>query len=86
MKLVEKRREVATGKVSKRYDTPTTPYKRAITAGVVSSEAQAHFEKQLYLAAPGPLSLRHRLDRELEKLWSLSVEACLERMERLHSA
>jgi hypothetical protein len=69
MKLVDKQREG--GKVRKRYDTPTTPYKRALKAGVLSLEAQANFQAQLREAAAGPLSLRHRLLGELDKLWTL---------------
>lgn len=76
MKLVAKEREGA--KVKKRYDTPTTPYKRALAAGVLSSEAQARFHNQLYAAAAGPLSLRHQLLTELDKLWSLSVMSSFE--------
>jgi len=71
MKLIGKQREGA--KVSKHYDLPTTPYKRALMAGVLSSEAQAHFQDQLRAAAEGPLSLRHRLLIELGELWSFSM-------------
>jgi hypothetical protein len=69
MKLVDKQRDGA--KVRKRYDTPTTPYKRALRAGVLSLETQAHLQAELKVAALGPLSLRHHLLEELDKLWSL---------------
>lgn len=71
MKLVAKEREGS--KVKKHYDTAATPYKRALQAGVLSSEAQAHFHSELRAAAEGPLSLRQLLLTELDKLWSLSV-------------
>jgi hypothetical protein len=69
MKLVDKQREG--GKVRKRYDVPATPYKRALAAGVLSLEVQAHFQAELKAAATGPLSLRHHLLEELDRLWSL---------------
>jgi hypothetical protein len=69
MKLVGKEREGA--KVRKRYDRPQTPYRRAREAGVVSTEGQAQFEKELQ--AQGPLDLRRRLDADLETLWLLRV-------------
>ena len=74
MKLIHKERQGA--KVTKRYDVPTTPYRRALKAGVVSSEAQIIFASQLASVAPGPLSLRRKLDRALDKLWVLSSEVC----------
>jgi hypothetical protein len=76
MKLVAKEREGS--RVRKHYDTPATPYRRAVTAGVLSSEAQALFNGQLRQAAEGPLSLRHKLLTELDKLWGLSVRSSYE--------
>lgn len=78
MKLTHKERQGS--RVSKRYDVPRTPYRRAVEAGVVSSEARTHFEGLLQGVAPGPLSLRRKLVAELEKLWSLSSEACALRL------
>jgi hypothetical protein len=78
MKLVDKQREQQGGKVRKRYDTPTTPYQRALKAGVLSLEAQANFQARLREAAAGPLSLRYRLLAELDKLWSLSATSSYE--------
>lgn len=75
MKLTGKEREGA--KVKKHYDTPTTPYNRALRAGVLSSEAQANFHYQLRAAAEGPLSLRHLLLAELDKLWGFSVSSVM---------
>lgn len=73
MKLTGKER--AGSRVHKCYDVPTTPYKRALQAGVLSSEAQEHFQAQLRAAAkgpgPGPLSLRQQLLTELDNLWVL---------------
>jgi hypothetical protein len=76
MKLVSKQREGA--KIHKRYDVPTPPYKRALHAGVLTPKAQAHFQAQLKQAALGPLSLRHRLLSELDKLWTFSATASYE--------
>lgn len=69
MKLIGKEREGA--KVRKKYDVPTTPYRRALTAGVMGEEARGRFEE--LLAQWGPLELRHRLETELERLWALRV-------------
>ena len=74
MKLVGKQREGA--KVSKRYDVPTTPYKRALRADVLSLEEQCRFQAQLRAAAAGPLSLRRQLLAELDKLWHLLDTHC----------
>ena len=76
MKLTGKERQGA--KVHKHYDTPSTPYKRALAAGVLSSEAQAHFHNQLRVASEGPLALRHQLLTELDKLWTLSAMSSFE--------
>ncbi len=76
MKLVAKEREGA--KAHKHYDTPTTPYSRALRAGVLSSQAQTDFHHQLRAATEGPLSLRRQLLSELDKLWSLSVRSSYE--------
>jgi hypothetical protein len=76
MKLTGKERDGS--RVKKHYDTPTTPYKRAFTAGVLSLEAQANFHKHLRATTEGPLSLRHQLLTELDKLWTLSVRSSYE--------
>lgn len=76
MKLVSKER--VGSKITKRYDTPTTPYRRAVQAYVLSSEAQAHFQHQLHSTTPGPLSLRRQLMQELDKLWNLSATSSFE--------
>lgn len=71
MKLVGLVGKERTGsRVHKHYDVPTTPYKRALAAGVLSLQAQSHFQAQLRAAGPGPLSLRHQLLAELDKLWT----------------
>jgi hypothetical protein len=69
MKLIGKERVGA--KVRKHYDTPQTPYRRAVTAGVLRPQAQAAFAAQL--ATIGPLTLRRQLEAELERLWRLRV-------------
>lgn len=68
MKLVGKEREGAT--VRKQYDQAKTPYRRALEAGVVSPEQRAAFEKMM--AEQGPLALRRRIERELNRLWDLA--------------
>jgi hypothetical protein len=67
MKLVGKERDGA--KVHKRYDQARTPYRRALEAGVVSEERHVAFEA--VLAQQGPLALRRRIERELDRLWDL---------------
>jgi hypothetical protein len=78
MKRVGKERVGSSSKTKKHYDTPTTPYKRALAAGVLSSEAQADLGNQLRSAAAGPLALRHTLLAELDHLWSLAVRSSYE--------
>ncbi len=67
MKLVGKEREGS--RVRKRYDQARTPYRRALEAGVIPDEKKAELERAM--AENGPLSLRRRLDAELDKLWHL---------------
>jgi hypothetical protein len=69
MKLIGKERVGA--QVRRRYDVPTTPYRRALALGVVPAEAQARFAAEL--VAEGPLKRRRELDAALEALWSLRV-------------
>lgn len=69
MKLVGKERHGA--KVRKRYDVPKTPYRRALAAGVLDTEAQAKWGT--VVQRQGPLALRHQLDAALERLWALRV-------------
>ncbi len=71
MKLIEKDHQGA--RVRKRYDVPTTPYRRALAAGVLKPDAQAAFET--LLARNGPLELHRQIDRELEQLWRLRTTA-----------
>ncbi len=71
MKLIGKDREGA--RVRKRYDVSTTPYRRALAAGVVTADAQVSFEA--LLEQNGPLGLRRQIDRELERLWQLRAVA-----------
>ncbi len=71
MKLVSKTREGA--KVIKGYDDPTTPFERAVAAKVVGNKAKAAFEA--LMREHGPLSLKRRIDVELERLWQLQAGA-----------
>ncbi|HEY8687347.1 MAG TPA: hypothetical protein VIO57_17225 [Chloroflexota bacterium] len=66
MKLTGKERQGA--KVRKRYDTATTPYRRALAAEVVIPEARQTIEQQV--ATRGPMALRRRLDAERAHLWA----------------
>lgn len=75
MKLTAKEREGA--KVKKCYDVPTTPYQRALRAGVISAQAQGEWEEEPLALAPGPLALRRRLEAEVARLWALRVSAGL---------
>lgn len=69
MKLTGKEREGA--KVTKHYDEPKTPYRRALDAQVVSDTARLSFDKRM--AERGPLGLKRQLDTELEQLWRLKL-------------
>jgi hypothetical protein len=69
MKLVGKERQGS--RMRKRYDGARTPYRRALEAGVIPDEGRAELERAM--AENGPLSLRRRLDAELDKLWLLRV-------------
>ena len=67
MKLIGKERDGA--RVTKRYDEPKTPFERVIASGVICDQVRAGFEA--VLGARGPLSLKRRLDAEIERLWRL---------------
>lgn len=69
MKLIGKEREGS--RVRKRYDEARTPFRRAIEAGVIAGEKRAELEQ--LMAQNGPLSLKRRIDAEMEKLWKLRV-------------
>lgn len=71
MKLVGKERHDA--KVRKRYDVPQTPYRRAVAAGVMTTEAQTHWAA--VVRERGPMTLRRQMDAALERLWTLRVGA-----------
>ena len=68
MKLVGKER-MGSG-VRKCYDEARTPFRRGIAAGVIDPEKRAEMEH--LMADNGPLSLKRRIDAELEKLWARS--------------
>ncbi len=71
MKLIGKERDGA--KVRKKYDTPETPFQRAVDLKVVGEEARAEFETAM--AERGPLALKRRMDAEIEGLWRLRAES-----------
>jgi hypothetical protein len=69
MKLVGKEREGP--RVRKRYDEARTPFRRAVEAGVITRERRAELDR--LMAENGPLTLKRRIDVELDKLWRLRV-------------
>lgn len=69
MKLIGKEREGS--RVRKRYDEARTPFRRALEAGVIAGERRAELEQ--LMDENGPLSLKRRIDAELDKLWRLRV-------------
>jgi len=68
-KLISKERRGA--RVTKRYDTPKTPYKRLLESGVLDELMQAQLERQLQ--AINPLALQRRIEQALRRLWSLTA-------------
>lgn len=67
LKLVGKQRDGA--KVTKRYDTAQTPYRRLLAAGLLSEEAGVPLEQEHQ--SWGPASLRRQIEVEIEALWRL---------------
>lgn len=67
LKLVEKKR--VGSKVRKKYDTARTPYQRVLESPEVSEENKERL-RQLY-ATLNPVTLRQRIDENLERLWRL---------------
>ncbi len=67
MKLIGKEREGS--KVTKHYDEARTPLRRATEAGVITAGKRVELER--LTAENGPLSLKHRIDAELDKLWRM---------------
>jgi hypothetical protein len=58
-------------RVKKCYDGARTPFGRAVAAGVIPDERRAELERAM--AENGPLSLKRRIDAELDKLWRMRV-------------
>ena len=54
-------------KVRKRFDNPTSPYRRALAAGVLTDGVRDALSAQL--VATGPMTLKRQIDRELNILW-----------------
>jgi hypothetical protein len=74
VKLIAKQREGA--KVRKRYDRPTTPYRRLLALGALDGKTAARLEAQ-YLAL-NPAELRGRLtdnEKKLMRMCSLKMES-----------
>ena len=73
VKLIAKQRQGA--KVSKRYDRPTTPYRRLLALRALDEQAETRLEAE-YLAL-NPAALRRRLtdnERKLMRLCGLKEE------------
>ena len=68
MRLKDKTRDGA--KVRKVYDEARTPYQRLVQSGVLSSEQNEALQRQY--RSLSPVKLLERINRELEKLWSMA--------------
>jgi len=68
LKLVEKQR--VDSKIRKRYDTARTPYQRVLESPDVSEEDKERL-RRVYLRL-NPVTLRQRIDQDLERLWNLA--------------
>lgn len=68
-KLVSKERRGA--RVTKRYDTPKTPYQRLRDSGLMDDLTRAQLDRQLQTI--NPLELQRRIDQALRRLWSLTA-------------
>lgn len=60
------------GKMKKKYDQAQTPYQRVLASPVVSEEVKAQL-RETYRSL-NPVTLRRKIDRQLEKVWSLGTE------------
>lgn len=69
MKLVGKEREGS--RVKKCYDQARTPLRRAMETGVITEGRRSEMEH--LMAQNGPMSLKRRIDAELDKLWRLRL-------------
>lgn len=58
-------------RMKKHYDEARTPFRRALETGVIAGQSRAELEQ--LTAENGPLSLKRRIDAELDKLWRLRV-------------
>jgi hypothetical protein len=65
LKLVSKERSGA--RVTKRYDTARTPYRRMLAAGILPAEAEQALRDEH--AAPGPVAVRAALDQAVAAFW-----------------
>jgi hypothetical protein len=54
-------------KVRKRFDNPTSPYRRALAVGVLTDGVRDALSAQP--VATGPMTLKRQIDRELNILW-----------------
>lgn len=68
-KLVSKQRQGP--KVSKRYDSPSTPYQRLLAAGALEDAARERIEKLLLKL--NPAELQKRIDQLLQQLYATTT-------------
>ena len=68
LKLVAKTRQGS--KVRKEYDVAQTPYRRVLTAAVLSQDQKERLER-IYQCL-NPAKLRRQMERSLEDLWKLA--------------
>jgi len=69
MKCVEKVRNGS--RVTKRYDTAATPYRRALALGCLEPQAASDFAAAML--SQGPIALRRRMEHLLDQLWRMRV-------------
>ena len=58
-------------RVRKRYDEARTPFRRGLEAGMIAGQGKAELEP--LMAQNGPLSIKRRIDAELDKPWRQGV-------------
>ena len=68
LKLIDKHR--VGSKRIKDYDTARTPYRRVLESPAVVDKDKKSL-RQLY-ATLNPVTLRHRIDENVERLWQLT--------------
>jgi hypothetical protein len=73
LKLIGKERDGA--KVTKRYDSARTPYRRVLAAGILDEAARQRLEQDH--ASLKPATLRRQLDEAVRAFWRCHARAPL---------